>query len=312
MARKMTKKQKKLYLVLTCIVAVFCLLAELGEYIGLPGWEALFTGARLAPPASTAKGILEVHCIDVGNADCILLRQGDSTMLIDAGERGDADEILSYLRTYSVERLDLVIATHPHADHIGSMADIIQEIEVGQFIMSFLPEEETPTTAIYLDMLEALDQKRVSVSEAVSGDTYDFGTAKVQILAPLHESADPNAMSVVTYVVFGDNRFLFTGDAEGDVEEDILLSGREIKADVLKVGHHGSRTGTHPLFLQKVSPAYAVIPCGKDNSYGHPHKEVLESLEKAGVAVYRTDVHGHIVFTSDGKHVTVKAQKEAA
>lgn len=304
--------RKKLISVAIVVVALCCILVEYGDELGLPNWQDVLSGVGLSDNAPPAEGTLEVHVIDVGNADALLVRQEDKAMLIDAGERGDGDEILDYLSSRGVERLDLVIATHPHADHIGGMADVIREVEIGEFLIAYMPEKETPTTAVYLDMLEALVDRDVTVTEAVAGDIYALGTAELTVLAPLTEDDDPNAMSVVTRLSFGENRFLFMGDAEREVEHQILQSGRPVSADVLKVGHHGSNTGTHDKFLERVSPDYAILTCGEGNSYGHPHREVVAKLKEASVATYRSDLHGHIVFVSDGKSITVKTQKGAA
>lgn len=304
--------RKKLISVAIVVVALCCILVEYGDELGLPNWQDVLSGVGLSDNAPSAEGTLEVHVIDVGNADALLVRQEDKAMLIDAGERGDGDEILDYLSSRGVERLDLVIATHPHADHIGGMADVIREVEIGEFLIAYMPEEDTPTTAVYLDMLEALVDRDVTVTEAVAGDIYALGTAELTVLAPLTEDDDPNAMSVVTRLSFGENRFLFMGDAEREVERQILQSGRPVSADVLKVGHHGSNTGTHDKFLERVSPDYAILTCGEGNSYGHPHREVVAKLKEASVATYRSDLHGHIVFVSDGKSITVKTQKGAA
>lgn len=303
---------KKIAGIIAAALTLCCVLIEFGEALGLPSWQEITADWGLNDTAPTAEGVLEVHILDVGNADCILVRQEDKTMLIDAGERGDADIILDYLNAYGVKRLDLVVATHPHADHIGSMADIIRAVEVEQFLIAYMPEEDTPTTAVYLDMLEALYEQDVPVTEAAPRQTYTLGTAKLEVLAPLTEDDDPNAMSVVTRLAFGDNRFLFMGDAESGVEQQMLQAGYALSADVLKVGHHGSNTGTHDAFLNRVDPTYAVLTCGVGNSYGHPHREIVEKLQKADVDTYRSDLHGHIVFTSDGKTVTVRTQKEAA
>ena len=304
--------RKKIISVAIVVVALCCVLVEYGDVLGLPQWQDVLSVLGLSDNAPPAEGTLEVHVIDVGNADALLIRQEDKAMLIDAGERGDADVVLNYLSARGVERLDLVIATHPHADHIGGMADVIREVEIGEFLIAYMPEEDTPTTAVYLDMLEALVDRDVTVTEAVAGDTYALGTAELTVLAPLTEDDDPNAMSIVTRLAFGDNRFLFMGDAEREVEHQILQSGRPVSADVLKVGHHGSNTGTHDECLARVSPNFAVFTCGEGNSYGHPHREVVTKLNKASVTAYRSDLHGHIVFVSDGETVTVKTQKGAA
>ncbi|MBE6777807.1 MAG: MBL fold metallo-hydrolase [Ruminococcaceae bacterium] len=282
------------------VVAALLVIAEVLTLTGVFSWRSLFSSAEITSSAAPLEGTLEVHYIDVGNADCILLIQGEKTMLIDAGERGDADEILDYLRQEGVQRLDLVIATHAHADHIGSMDRIIKEMPVGQFLMAFMPEGEEPTSAVYTRMLEALADKKIEVTEVLPGDVYSFGAAKVHILGPVNESNDCNAMSVVARVDYGKHRFLFTGDAEEAAEMDILQTGADLKADVLKVGHHGSRTGTCAPFLEAVKPEYAVITCGEGNSYGHPHKPILSALEKAKVKLLRSDLNGNITFVSDG------------
>lgn len=304
--------RKKIVSIVIVVLAICCVLVEYGDELGLPHWRDLLSAAGLNDKAPVADGMLEVHVIDVGNADALLILQEDKAMLIDAGERGDADTVLDYLSARGVERLDLVVATHPHADHIGGMADVIRNVEIGEFLMAYMPEEDTPTTAVYLNMLEALVDRDVTVTEAVVGDTYALGAAELTVLAPLIEDDDPNAMSVVTRLAFGDTRFLFMGDAERGVEEQILQSGRPVSADVIKVGHHGSSTGTHDEFLERVSPDFALVTCGAGNSYGHPHREVVEKLKKASVTAYRSDLHGNIVCISDGKTVRIETQKGAA
>ncbi len=309
-SRKITKR--KLYTALACALAIFCLVITVGQLfpsLGIPSWDDVFTRAGFAGESVAPQGELQVHFIDVGNADCILIRQGDVNALIDAGERGDGDEILAYLREQGVAKLHLVIATHPHADHIGGMTKVLKEMPVEKFVMSFMPEDETPTTATYLNMLEVLDEKAIPVEEAKPDAVYSLGTARLTVLAPLEESDNANDISVVTRLTFGERSFLFTGDAEVPVEKAVLASGRTVKSDVLKIAHHGSDTSSSSAWLDRVSPHYVVIPCGEGNSYGHPHKETLERLEQRYVTVYRADVCGHIVFTSDGKILTVSTQK---
>ncbi len=304
--------RKRLIMAFAVAVAVFCLVLTLGQLVprlGLPSWEKLFVSAGMRAPTTIPEGELQVHFIDVGNADCILIRQGDVTALIDAGERGDADAVLDYLREHGVKKLDLVVATHPHADHIGSMTAVLDALPTDKMLMAFMPEKATPTTATYLNLLTTIDEKGITLDEAKPGAVYPLGTANLMVLAPLSDSDEANNMSVVTRLTFGERSFLFTGDAEIPVEKELLSSGRAVTADVLKVGHHGSDTCTSSAFLAAVRPTFAVITCGQGNSYGHPHKEVIERLTARQVSVYRADVHGHIVFTSDGKSLTVTAQK---
>ncbi len=306
------KTRKKITAAVAAAVVLFCLVIELGQHIpglGIPSWDELFTNADLSSTSVTPDGELQVYFIDVGNADSILIRQGEANALIDAGERGDGDDVLAYLNTQGVKKLDLVIATHPHADHIGGMTDVINGIEIDKFVMSFMPEDETPTTATYLNMLTALDEKNVTVEEAKSGTVYALGTAQLTVLAPLSESSEANNISVVTRLTFGERSFLFMGDAETAVENELLLSGAPLSADVIKIGHHGSDTSSSQAFLSKVDADHAIIPCGKGNSYGHPNADVLSRLEKMDVAIYRADVHGHIAIATDGKSLDISTQK---
>lgn len=310
--KRATQKQKKLYIAISACVLALCLLIELiGTIPGIPfdGWSDVLEAFGLKQNYLTPEGELEVHFIDVGNADCILVRQGEHNMLIDSGNPGYYQLIVDYLDRHGVEKFDLVIATHAHADHIGEMADIIRTFPVDRFLMAYMPEGKEPTSGVYLSMLEALDERNVTVDEAVAGVTYALGTAQLQILAPLSEDSDENAMSVVTRLTFGRRAFLFTGDAEAKVEREILTRGFEVKADVLKAGHHGSKTSSSEPFLREVSPQYAVITCGDGQKYGHPHDEVLERLEAVGAVYYRANLHGDIVFTTDGETLTVETEK---
>lgn len=312
--KRATKTQKKIYITIAVVLILICLLIEvLGRIPGVPfnGWDDVFVALGMRPSTIAPEGELQVHFIDVENADCILVRQGEHNLLIDAGDIGDDQKILDYLNHQGVKKLDLVISTHPHADHIGEMATVLEQFPVERFIMSFMPEGKEPTTKVYLSMLEMLDEKNIPVDEAQPGKTYTIGTAQLQILAPLQEDNDPNAMSVVTRLTFGSRSFLFTGDAEEQVERQILTRGFTVKADVLKAGHHGSKTSTSDPFLRAVDPEIAVITCGEGNSYGHPHDEAMDRLQKADVTTYRADMCGDIVITSDGTSLEVWTEKGA-
>ena len=311
--KKATPKQKKIYISIATAFLAVCLLIELiGMIPGIPfnGWSTILEACGIKQGYLVPEGELEVHFIDVGNADCILVRQGEHNMLIDSGDIGAYHDIVDYLNRHNIEKFDLVIATHPHADHIGEMADIIKEFPIDRFVMSYMPTGKEPTTNVYLSMLEALDERNVPVDEAQPGKIYTLGTAQLQILSPLSEDSDENAMSVVTRLTFGDRAFLFTGDAEEEVEREIMTRGFDVKADVLKAGHHGSKTSSSDPFVRAVAPSYAVITCGEGNSYKHPHDEALERLEDVGATCYRADLCGDIVFTVDEDGaITVETQK---
>lgn len=307
-----TPAKRWLCLLAAAVLLVCVVLLEIGQRYpqsGLPGWDTLYAWAGLDDGTPAPEGTLEVHAIDVGNADSLLISQGDRHMLIDAGEKGDGDTVVSYLRQHGVERLDLVIATHPHADHIGGMATVIRSIPIDRFIMATMPQGSTPTSKVYRDMLTALDEQNVTVTEAEPEAVYRLGSAQVTLLAPLEETDEPNDMSVVSRVDFGKRSFLFMGDAEKNVEKLMLERYPDLHADVIKVGHHGSSTASTDAFIAAVAPRYAIVTCGEGNSYGHPHKEAIAVLQKYGVEIWRCDTDGSIRFSTDGDTLSVKGSK---
>ena len=253
--------------------------------------------------------LLQIDVIDVGNADAILICQGGESLLIDAGENGDGDNVVNFLRSRRVDSLDYVIATHPDADHIGGMDIVINEIPVGKFIMSVMPDSITPTTKTYLDLLEELDSKNVDVTEAGPGSRYSLGKAAINLLGPAGEFNSTNSMSVVCRVDFGKRRFLFMGDAGIDAEDALLSANADLKADFIKIAHHGSHSSSQEIFLTAVDPEYAAISCGVNNRYKHPHPKTLALLKNLGIFCYRTDLSGTVSFTSDGDTIAVKTEK---
>lgn len=247
------------------------------------------------------KGELKVHYIDVGQADSILIQQGSNSMLIDAGNNGDSELVKKYIVDQGVSKLDYIIATHPHEDHIGGLDYVINSLQVGKIYMP----KRTSTTKTFEDVVNAIKGKGLKATVPTPGTSFKLGEATCIILAPNGSGyEDPNNESIVIKVSFGGNSFLFTGDAEDVSEKEMLSSGFDLKSDVLKIGHHGSSSSTTQGFLDKVSPKYAVVSVGKDNSYGHPHKDNIDRLKVMNIPVYRTDECGTIVATSNGKDTT--------
>ena len=244
---------------------------------------------------------LAVHFIDVGQGDSILAESDGHYMLIDAGENDQAGTVISYLKAQGVTKLDYVIGTHPHSDHIGGLDKVIDTFPVDKVILP--PVEHTTKT--FEDVLDSIASRGLKITKPTPGHSYDLGDASFTILSPVKDyGSDLNNWSVGVRLTYGDNSFVMCGDAENQAEEDIIKNGAVLKADVLKAGHHGSSTSTSDAFLKKVSPSWVVIQCGKGNSYGHPHKETMEKLKKAGCQVLRTDEEGTITAFSDGKTIT--------
>lgn len=243
--------------------------------------------------------LLRVDFLNVGQADCALLSTNGHYMVIDGGNNGDADTILSYLEGQGVEKLDAVVGTHPHEDHIGSLDAIINHFDVDAVYMPKIMH----TSKTFEDVLDAVANKGLKIKSPSPGDTIDFNGLEIEVLGPQREYKDFNNNSIVLKVNAGETAFLFTGDAEETAEKDILQAGYDLQADVLKVGHHGSSTSSSQAFLQAVKPKYAVISVGVGNSYHHPEEEALQRLQSIGAEIYRTDLQGDIVCTTDGKNI---------
>lgn len=259
------------------------------------------------PNVQTVEGEISVFFVDVGQGDCELIVTPDYTVMIDCGERDKHDDVLRYLDHLGIERLDYVIATHPHSDHIGGMADIIRSIPVKRLIMPYIPDDMVPSTACYTKMLEEIANNDVLSSYANAGEQIYLGAGTyLEIIAPVSEDYDNlNDYSVVARLVHGNNSFLFTGDAEKPVERDILEKGGYAETDVLKAAHHGSSSSGSVDFLKAVKPKYAIICAAEDNSYGHPHRETMKNLDKIGCEVLMTMEEGSIQFVSDGKTLKI-------
>ncbi|MCY6369608.1 ComEC/Rec2 family competence protein [Clostridium ganghwense] len=246
-------------------------------------------------------GSLKVHFIDVGQADSILITENNHNMLIDAGNNDDSELVTTYLKKQGISNLDYVVGTHPHEDHIGGLDAVINEFNIGTIYMP----KKVATTKTYKDVIKAIKNKNMKITLPKRGSTFKLGEATCTIVAPIENKKykDTNDYSIVIKLRYKDTSFLFTGDAEGASEKEILKGGYDIKVDVLKVGHHGSRTSTIDAFLKKVSPKYAVISCGKENKYGHPHKETIQKLKDKNIQLYRTDKSGTIIAISNGSEI---------
>ncbi len=244
-------------------------------------------------------GELKVHFINVGQADSILIQQNDKTMLIDAGNNNDEKVIGDYLKSQGVSYIDYLIGTHPHEDHIGAMDYVINSFKVGKIYMP----KKTTTTKTYKDVITAISNKNLKITVPKVGESFKLGEATVTILSPAKEYENINDNSIVLKVQYGSNTFLFTGDAEATAEMDMVKAKMNLTADVLKLGHHGSKTSSVPNFLNVVKPTYAVMSVGKNNNYGHPDASVMDRLKTSNIKLYRTDEQGTIVAISDGNNI---------
>ncbi len=249
-----------------------------------------------------------VNFIDVGQGDCTLIYTSNAAVLIDAGEAENSNHIIDFIKDKGIEKIDYCIATHPHSDHIGALPEVFKSFEVDTVIVPELSDDIEPTTRTYEKFLDGLENVN-NIIFAVPGDSVEISDLEIEILGPLKEYDDLNHMSVVSKITFGNVSVMVTGDTETIAEKDMLdVKGTDYSADILKVAHHGSSTSTCSKWLEAVNPDYAVISCGIDNSYGHPHSETVDLLEEYEIDYYRTDLLGDIVFESDGKNITYVKQ----
>lgn len=246
-----------------------------------------------------------VHYIDVGQGDSILIQVNNKNILIDAGPKSDKKKLLNYLSALNLDKLDYVIATHPHEDHIGNMADVINDYNV----LAFYAPKVQSTTKTFEKMVEALKSKNLKINVIKKGtDSINLGeNTKVTVFSPTKDSYENlNNYSPVIKIEYGKTSFLFTGDAEKDIEKEILSTNEDISADIIKVGHHGSSTSTTKDFLNKVNPSIGVISVGEDNTYNHPNDDTINHLNENKVTIYRTDKDGTVILSSDGSNITKK------
>ncbi len=246
---------------------------------------------------------LEVHFIDVGQADCILIKTPDNkVMVIDAGNNADSDLVVNYLKNQGVRSINYVIGTHPHEDHIGGLDAVIDSFAIKNVYMP----KVLHNTKTFDDVIKAVKNKGLKIKTAKAGVELNLGeNIETLMMSPnKKEYEELNNYSPIIYLKYSQSKFIFTGDAEKEVEHEVLSKGYNIKADVLKVGHHGSSSSTTDEFLNSISPEYAIICVGEENKYGHPHKETIEKLSKEGISIFRTDKVGTIVAVSDGNSIS--------
>ncbi|GIO27055.1 MBL fold metallo-hydrolase [Ornithinibacillus bavariensis] len=248
---------------------------------------------------------LKVHFLDVGQADATFFQFGTHAILFDTGD-WSGNEVVDYITSLGVSKIDLVIGSHPDADHIGQLANVMQSFKVEEVWLS--GNESTSQT--FQRGLEAILASDAEYAEPRSGEHYRIGSMDIKILNPKSITGASNEESIAMLLTYGNIKFILTGDADQNAEQQMMKLGIDLDADIMKLGHHGSNTSSSPSFIQAVSPEVAIYSAGAENSYGHPHAEVVSRIQKAGIDLYGTDVHGTIVVTTDGINYKIDTKKQ--
>ncbi len=302
-------KNKAKYIIVTSIIIIFTLF--LGKYLVTDFNitdttnnynEDLNKEDSLVDVSKISNDDLKIYFIDVGQADCTLIEQNGKFMLIDAGNNDDGNLVVNFLKQKGVSKLDYVIGTHAHEDHIGGLDNVIQNFDEEKI---FFPKT-TSTTKTFEDFVKAVKAKNKKLYAPNSGEKFTFANSTFEILAPNADNyEDANNYSIVIKLTYKNRSFIFMGDAEKISEDEILNKGYDVRSDLIKIGHHGSSSSTSDKFLKAVNPKYAVICVGKDNSYNHPKKSVMDRLKKYNIKVYRTDEQGDITAICDGENIVL-------
>lgn len=310
-AKRKRKEKFQKTLILLCTGLILFLVAlsaaiTLGEEHGLPmpDWNEIQSWFGFRPivptlPQDAQDASTRIHFLDVGQGDSVLLEENGCFGLIDAGVPEAGPSIVQYLQQAGVKKLDFVLMTHPHADHIGGMKAVLESFAVDRMILPDFEKAPMATSKVFLDLLDTIERLGIPAETAQPGAEYPLGGGTLRVISTGVKTDNLNDISIVTMFETPELRFLASGDAERAVEKSVLDSGQKIRADLYKAGHHGSSTSNTKAFLEAVRPRVVVISCGKDNSYGHPNAAALEAFDSVLAQVYRTDHNGTVIAYVD-------------
>lgn len=292
----MKKKKKNLIAILTVIISIIYTIYtnEIKTTYSLDNTINTF---------NETTSTLTVSFLDVGQADAILIQNKDENMLIDAGNNEDGTLLVDYFNSLNINNFKYIVGTHPHEDHIGGLDDIIDNFTIEKI---YLPDAIT-TTKTFLEVLTSIENKNLTYTVPKLNETFTLGDATFKVIYTGTDTKNLNNASIVLKLTLNNISFLFTGDAPKEIEEKIL--NKDLKANILKVGHHGSKYSTTSSFLKKVNPQYAVISAGKNNTYDHPHQIILNRLKNNNINILRTDKQGTIIITTDGTNLKIDSKQ---
>lgn len=306
---KKIKTQINLSSIAIILFAVIITLLGILYAINKDSYKTIFNATGLNKKTQV-KSDFSVHFIDVGQGDCSLIKCGDKNILIDTGDSVYSRKIINYLKSHNVNKIDYLIISHPHADHIGGLTEIAEEINISTIYMRDFDKADIPNDVNYKNIIKIIKDKKIKVKNPVSGEKLSINNTELTFFVPSYDADNLNNSSILTKIMYEGKSFLFTGDIEKKSEKELLLKNYDLKADVLKVAHHGSNTSSNDEFLKSVSPEYCVISCGSDNSFTHPSDDAIKRLSGYTKNILRTDLLSHIIFKTGDAGLTYKYRKE--
>ncbi len=304
---QLTKKQKKL-LAYTVVITIIGIIIYILDFSGVSSVSEIKNILGAIDGVKPVDSNFAVYYLDVGQSDCTIVVCDDEVLMIDCGTYNQLNTIRQSIHTLEIDKIDYMVITHQHDDHMGSAIDLLDDLTIENFIMPKLTESNNVFSKTYNVLINTINSKGINKIPAQECESFMLGEALVEILSPTVQSNNLNNMSVVLKITYGDTEFLFQGDAESKIENDLLRSDYDIDVDVLKTGHHGSKTSSTDKYIDATSPEIAIISSGYANNYGHPNATVLERLEKEGIATFSTFLNGDIAVASDGEIITVYTQ----
>ncbi len=300
-------KNKKFVIAITILFAIFLIL-DLICLLGITSWNRIFTATGIVDGVKPQDSNFVIYYLDVGQSDCSIVICDDEVMMIDSGTVNQVYNIRTNLFTLELDTIDYLLITHQHDDHFGGAAEIISNYTVSKILMPKLSNINSVNSSTYSNLIEKIYENNVQPLSVASGDSFKLGSADIEILAPIKQDKDLNNMSAVIKITYGNTSFLFTGDNNETVEKQLLRNNLDVSANVLKIGHHGSKNSSSKNFLKAVDPKYAIISSGYDNNFGHPNDLVLERLHEHDIIPYITSLHGSITVTSDGNQILIYSE----
>ncbi len=299
----------KLIFIIFCIIVLFTLFLSFLDLFNVLSWKEFSNTINIVDGVEKQDSKFCIYCLDVGQSDCTIIVCDNEIMMIDTGTVNQVYNIRTSLYTLGIDKIDYMVITHQHDDHMAGAAEIIEHYDVSNILIPHLSNNNSVESETYKNLSKIVAENDINTIPISADYSFKIGSSTVDVLSPITQDDNLNNMSAVLKVTYENTIFLFQGDAESKIEKQLLRSDKDLSADVIKVGHHGSDTSSYGAFLDSVNPKYAIISCNSDNYYGHPNSFVVDRLEERDIKPYITSLHGDITIISDGNKVSVISSK---